>query len=224
MQVTMAAISVPQGIRQDVADPLWKCIEAGERIFAVLLLIAISPLLAALGLAILLLSRRSPLIAHRRVGLNGVELWVLKFRTMWSPDSRWSRGGPFVERIDDRAGPARKQQGDPRVCSRFARFCRKHSLDELPQLIHVARGEMSLVGPRPVTFPELRRIYGSVAETIIRVKPGLTGLWQVSGRSRLTAAQRRLLDLECASRRSARLYFRVLARTIPEIVSGRGAW
>jgi len=110
------------------------------------------------------------------------------------------------------------------VGGRLARFCRRHSLYELPQLVLVLTGRMSLVGPRPVTPGELALIYGPDAGSILIAKPGVTGLWQVSGRNRLSAGQRRVLDLQSVHNRSLRLYVTVLLRTIPEVLSGRNTW
>jgi lipopolysaccharide/colanic/teichoic acid biosynthesis glycosyltransferase len=129
-----------------------------------------------------------------------------------------------IEYIDDEGGPALKSPEDGRVASRFARFCRRHSLDEFPQLILVLTGRMSLVGPRPVTLRELALIYGPDADTILIAKPGLSGLWQVSGRNRLTCSERRTLDLQSVRNRSWRLYLAILVRTIPEVLSGRNTW
>src|SRR3989442_4517754 len=145
--------------------------------------------------AISLLSGQSPLIAHRRVGWRGETLWMLKLRTMWTRGSRGAQSGSgWLEHVEDEAGPEHKQVGDPRVANWFARFCRRHSMDEMPQLWHVIRGEMSLVGPRPITAAELQQYYGADAEEVLRVKPGIAGLWQISGRNRLTYAERRMLD------------------------------
>ena len=129
-----------------------------------------------------------------------------------------------IEYIDDEGGPALKSPEDDRVGSRFARFCRRHSLDELPQLVLVLTGRMSLVGPRPVTPGELALIYGPDADTILSAKPGLSGLWQVSGRNRLTSSERRALDLESVHNRSLLLYVTILLRTVPEVLSGRNTW
>jgi lipopolysaccharide/colanic/teichoic acid biosynthesis glycosyltransferase len=146
---------------------------------------------------------------------------MLKLRTMWGPESG-STG--WVEYIEDSIGPGDKRAGDPRVGNRFASFCRRHSIDELPQLWHVITGEMSLVGPRPMTQVELRRYYGEDAEEILQVKPGIAGLWQVSGRNRLSYAERRRLDLKLVRERSAGMYFAVLLRTIPEVWHGENSW
>ncbi len=111
-----------------------------------------------------------------------------------------------------------------RVACRFARWCRRYSIDELPQLLHVLRGEMSLVGPRPITQGELARYYGNDAAEVLELRPGITGLWQSTGRNRLTYRQRRRLDLSLVRRYSLRLYLIILWRTIPRALSGKGAW
>ncbi len=204
----------------------WDYLGICERLLAILLLVLLSPLLVAIAIAILVLSGRSPLIAHRRVGRFGADLWVLKFRTMWPHRTAVAplRTLLTVERIADDSGPDLKGPGDLRVVSRFARFCRKHSLDELPQLAHVATGDMALVGPRPVTRAEVERVFGPHAVEILRVKPGITGMWQVSGRNRLSDEERRRLDLECARRRSLRAYAGILIRTLPEMLNGANTW
>jgi exopolysaccharide production protein ExoY len=193
-----------------------------ERIAAALALLLLAPLLLLIAIAILILSRRNPLIRHRRVGWRGKPLRMLKFRTMWDEGSRPAR----LLAIEEFSGyvPGSKCSVDPRVSSRFAAFCRRHSLDELPQLYHVARGEMSLVGPRPITPGELDNHYGSSAEEVLSVRPGLTGLWQVMGRSRLSYARIKRLDLLLVRRVSASLYLHILLRSIPSVWSGRDAY
>ena len=178
-------------------------------------------LIVAISTAVL--SRTSPLIAHRRLGLGGSPLWVLKFRTMWRRGSRPAARFALVEYIVDESGPRQKSVHDRRICSRFARFCRRHSIDELPQLLHVVRGEMSLVGPRPITVSEWHQHYRPHAAEVLDVKPGLSGLWQIGGRSRLSYAERRELDLELVRNRSLKLYFQILLWTLPEIWNGRNA-
>jgi lipopolysaccharide/colanic/teichoic acid biosynthesis glycosyltransferase len=145
---------------------------------------------------------------------------MLKFRTMWddaiSPESRFA--------IEEVSGfVPEKSSGDARINSRFAAFCRRHSLDELPQLFHVARGEMSLVGPRPITAEELHAYYGPDADEVLSVRPGLTGLWQIRGRSRLSYARRRRLDLLLVRRGCGILYLRILLWSIPGVLNGRDA-
>lgn len=194
-----------------------------EQSAAVALLIALAPALVALALIIRIISRESPLIAHLRVGQHGRPLWVFKYRTMWGAGRTAAPGARLVEYIIEKACPP-KPAADPRVTSRFARFCRRHSIDELPQLVHVARGEMSFVGPRPLTAPELDEHYGGDAAEILSSRPGLSGLWQTMGRNRLSYRQRLRLDLFLVRRCCVRLYFRVLWRTIPGLLSGKDAW
>jgi lipopolysaccharide/colanic/teichoic acid biosynthesis glycosyltransferase len=141
---------------------------------------------------------------------------------MWDGAERKRRG--LVERIDDMTGPYAKSPADARVNSRFAGFCRRHSLDELPQLWHVVRGEMALIGPRPLTRSEVEEHYAGVAGELLSVKPGIAGLWQTSGRNRLTYAERRELDLLFVRGRSAAMYARIWARVVPEVWSGANTW
>jgi lipopolysaccharide/colanic/teichoic acid biosynthesis glycosyltransferase len=200
-----------------------------ERVASLALFAAVSPVLVGSALAMTLRSGRTPLIAHRRVGWQGSPLWMLKLRTMWpaisdSGEELPPRRSGWIEYIDDDLGPQLKHPADARVTSPFARFCRRHSIDELPQLWHVVRGQMSLVGPRPMTEGELRRYYGAAAQEILQVRPGLAGLWQISGRNRLTYAERRDLDLKLVRGRCARLYIQILLRTVPEVLSGSGSW
>lgn len=202
-------------------DLSWQAVAICERLAAVVLFAASIPVLAASALAVWLLSGRSPLIAHRRVGFEGAPLWMLKLRTMWKEAPK---GAVWIEYIDDDTGPRLKQALDSRVSSGFARFCRRHSIDELPQLWHVIRGEMSLVGPRPMTERELRRHYGADADEVLRVKPGIAGLWQTSGRNRLSYAERRKLDLKLVRERSLAMYVGILLRTLPEVWRGENTW
>jgi lipopolysaccharide/colanic/teichoic acid biosynthesis glycosyltransferase len=192
---------------------------------AALGLLAISlPATLAVAAAIWACSRRTPLIAHRRVGLEGATLWMLKMRTMWETEPCAKRDAGWIEYIDDVRGPERKAKNDPRVPSGFARFLRRHSIDELPQLWHVIAGEMSLVGPRPMTDRELRSYYGSDAGEVLMRKPGMTGLWQISGRNRLSFEERRELDLQLVRDRSLGTYLRILLQTFPEICRGQNSW
>lgn len=141
---------------------------------------------------------------------------------MWEPGT--PRAPLFT--IEDVGGavPAEKAMPDPRVTSRFAAWCRRHSLDELPQLVNVARGEMSFVGPRPVTRAELDTYYGKSTREVLSIRPGLIGLWHVMGRNRLSYPQRRRLDLFLARRSSMRLYLTILVRAVPMILIGDGAY
>jgi exopolysaccharide production protein ExoY len=216
-------------LRQAAAesDWTWQVVAVCERLAAVLLLLLALPVLVVCALVLWLLAGRPPLIAHRRVGWQGAPLRMLKLRTMWNEtaprNAGWVEHG-WIEQVQDDSGPELKSAEDPRVASSFARFCRRHSIDELPQLWHVVSGEMSLVGPRPVTEGELHRYYGAHASEVLQVKPGLAGLWQVSGRNRLTYAERCRLDLRLVRERSIPLYCAILLRTLPEVFSGENSW
>jgi len=192
-----------------------------EPILGVALGILAMPVIAVAGTVVAILSRRSPFIGHRRVGSGGVPFWMWKLRTMW-PDSD-PPSGPWrlVERIEGTEIPEHKGlTADPRVTSRFSAFCRRHSIDELPQLLHVVCGQMSLVGPRPITRSELDRHYGSGAGEILQMRPGLTGLWQISGRNSLTYQERYKMDLELVRNFSPKLYISVLLKTLPKLING----
>jgi lipopolysaccharide/colanic/teichoic acid biosynthesis glycosyltransferase len=202
-------------LRQAAAesDWTWQVVAVCERLAAVLLLLLALPVLVVCALVLWLLAGRPPLIAHRRVGWQGAPLRMLKLRTMWNEtaprNAGWVEHG-WIEQVQDDSGPELKSAEDPRVASSFARFCRRHSIDELPQLWHVVSGEMSLVGPRPVTEGELHRYYGAHASEVLQVKPGLAGLWR--------------LDLRLVRERSIPLYCAILLRTLPEVFSGENSW
>ena len=115
-----------------------------------------------------------------------------------------------------------KLERDPRVTA-IGRVLRKTSLDELPQVLNILRGEMSVVGPRPVQLKELDQEYGRWGPVVFSAKPGVTGLWQVSGRSGVTYAERIALDLEYVQRRTFWLDLKIVVLTIPAAVLGRGA-
>src|SRR5208282_2106480 len=164
------------------------------------------------------------LVAHLRIGRNSRPFWMLKLRSMWEPGVPSSAIDGWVEYVVADPSGDSKDPGDSRVTSRLARFCRRHSIDELPQFWHVACGEMSLVGPRPLTHLELVHNYGSDAPELVSVKPGLTGLWQVSGRSTIKFPQRAALDLKLVRELTPKMYLTILFRTFSALVGGQGAW
>ncbi|MBV8817105.1 MAG: sugar transferase [Acidobacteriaceae bacterium] len=195
-----------------------------ERSAGAVCLVLAAPVLAGSAAVIALLSGRSPFIAHRRVGQSGRDLWMLKLRTMWDRGAAKDNERGWVQRIQQDPEAAPKVPWDARICSRFAAFCRRHSIDELPQLWHVVRGDMAFVGPRPLTATEIDRQYASWSDQLLQVKPGLTGLWQVSGRSTLTWEQRVHLDRQMVRTTDWKLYATLLLKTVGAILGGRGAW
>jgi lipopolysaccharide/colanic/teichoic acid biosynthesis glycosyltransferase len=198
--------------------------EMAERAAGAALLALASPVLAVSAVAIAALSGRSPVIAHLRVARDGRPFWMLKLRTMWPASGSGNESGEWVERIIAEPDGDGKDASDGRVKGWFAAFCRRYSIDELPQLWHVACGEMSLVGPRPLTRTEIDRYYADSARELLSVKPGLTGLWQIRGRSAIRFPRRAAMDLELVRSLTGRMYWKILLRTIPAIVRGNGAW
>ena len=197
-------------------------LRAFDRLLAAVLLGMFAPVMCLTAIVTLCLSGRTPLVAHRRIGRNGRPFWMLKFRTMWGAGVACNPSW-LVERLTI-GSPESKGPADTRVCSSFARICRRFSIDELPQLAHVIAGQMSLVGPRPITQAELSQYYGASAEEITRILPGMTGLWQVMGRNRLSYRRRRRLDLFLVRHFSTGFYFRILLRTVPRVLLGNNAW
>jgi len=199
-----------------------------ERAIAATALAAAAPVLIGVLAAVRALSGRSPLIAHKRIGLGGEPFWMFKVRTMWGARSNGGAGdssNAWIEYLEQPWVPIEKQTPDPRVTIRFAAWCRRYSLDELPQLLHVLRGQMRLVGPRPLTREELDGYYGPQASAeVLSVRPGITGLWQVIGRNKLTYPQRRRLDLFFVRKASLALWTRILLRTPGRVLGGHNAW
>ncbi|MFW6133378.1 MAG: sugar transferase [Planctomycetota bacterium] len=212
--VRLADSVVPAG------SALYECAKRVIDVVGALVLVIVSlPVMIAAAAAIKLTSRGGVLFRQVRVGRGGRAFTMYKFRSM--------RAGAQQDRglLADRnihAGPVFKVPDDPRV-TRVGRFLRRSSIDELPQLINVLRGEMSLVGPRPLWLPEARSATGA-ARYRTTVKPGLTCLWQISGRSELSYPEWVRLDLYYITHRSIRLDVLVLVQTIPAVLSARGAY
>lgn len=190
-----------------------------DRSGAALGLLLLAPLFALLAVAVRLDSKGPVLHRQARIGRRGVPFTMWKFRSM-VPEAEQLR--PGLTAADEQDGPAFKIRRDPRV-TRVGRLLRRTSLDELPQLVNVLRGEMSLVGPRP-PLPEEVATYTSVELRRLGVKPGMTGPWQVGGRSDLSWDESLALDLRYADNWSLTTDLDVLARTFRAVVDGRGAY
>jgi lipopolysaccharide/colanic/teichoic acid biosynthesis glycosyltransferase len=182
-------------------------------------LLILLPLLAVIALLVRLDSPGPVLFIQRRVGQGGREFNVFKFRSMFL-DAEARLGSVLAG--NERSGPVFKMRQDPRV-TRMGRPLRRCSLDEVPQLLNVLRGEMSLVGPRPA-LPREVALYTPEQRLRLSVTPGLTGLWQVSGRASLSFEESVALDLEYVSRQSVGLNMVLLLRTIPAVLTGDGAY
>ena len=160
------------------------------------------------------------LFRQQRSGLNGAPFTIFKFRTMTSNAEQLKHE---LAAMNEMSGPVFKVTNDPRITS-LGRFLRKWSLDELPQLFNVVRGEMSLVGPRPLPVDEVKRFNDLAHRRRLSVKPGLTCLWQVSGRNQISDFKEWVrLDLEYIDNWSLWLDLRILLRTIPAVLRGTGA-
>ena len=183
----------------------------------------ISPLLLALVILVKLDSPGPAFYGHRRLGAGGKHFRCWKFRTMHTNAEQlldeYLQGNPHLRAEWEQNF---KLRHDPRV-TRVGRFLRKTSLDELPQLWNVLRGQMSLIGPRPIVDAEVPR-YGTVYELYQRIRPGISGLWQVSGRSDTDYSQRVQLDAYYVHNWSVWLDLVVLARTLRSVLLGRGAY
>jgi lipopolysaccharide/colanic/teichoic acid biosynthesis glycosyltransferase len=188
-----------------------------------LLLVLLFPLGLILALLVALTSRGPVFYCEQRVGRFRTPFSILKFRSMYTslPKSKVFEISPRP-RIDHEVGRLRKKMHDPRITP-VGRVLRRMSLDELPQLWNVLMGDMSLVGPRPIVEGE-RHLYGPDLPYYDLFRPGISGLWQVSGRSEVDYERRVRLDREYASRWSCWLDFVILARTIPAVISMRGAY
>jgi exopolysaccharide biosynthesis polyprenyl glycosylphosphotransferase len=189
-----------------------------DRVLAALLIVVLAPLIAMVALLVRIFIGSPVLYIQRRGGLFGRPFSMLKFRTM--------RIGAEHEKTEllahnEMDGPVFKMANDPRV-TRLGRILRRTSLDELPQLFNVLVGHMSLVGPRPLVIPETQALHGGHRRRLA-MRPGLTCLWQVSGRNDLSFTEWMTLDLEYVDTWSLALDFAILLRTVPAILTGRGA-
>ncbi|HWJ36341.1 MAG TPA: sugar transferase [Steroidobacteraceae bacterium] len=210
----------PVAARDRGAHPIFK--RVFDLVGASLAIVALSPLILTI-VTFAYLSGGSPLFRHRRVGQQGVLFDCFKFRTMVT------NADEVLQNLLERDSMIREEwlrdhklRDDPRVTP-FGRFMRRTSLDELPQLWNVLRGDMSLVGPRPVVPDELRR-YGRKVAIFLSARPGITGLWQISGRNDTDYRRRVALDVCYVRSRSAILDVYILLRTLRVVFATRGAY
>ncbi|MGW4146689.1 sugar transferase [Streptomyces albogriseolus] len=190
-----------------------------DRLGATVLLVLFAPLMLLVALLVATDSRGGVFYRQRRVGKDGLEFTILKFRTM-VPDADRARAA--LTGLNEGAGPLFKMRRDPRV-TRIGAVLRRYSLDELPQLFNVLTGSMSLVGPRP-PLPEECASYGPDIRRRLKVRPGLTGLWQISGRSDLSWEEAVRLDLRYVEDWSLALDTVILWKTLRAVIQGQGAY
>ncbi|MBB4190548.1 exopolysaccharide production protein ExoY [Rhizobium aethiopicum] len=194
-----------------------------DLLVAITALILLSPLLLMVAIIVKLSDRGPVFYSHMRIGFGGAPFGCLKFRTM-KPDA----SAQLAELLQNNPAArseweaTRKLKNDPRITA-VGDILRRSSIDELPQLINIVRGEMSLVGPRPVTAEELPR-YGEHMWAYMAVRPGLTGQWQTSGRNDVSYEYRVSLDVHYLNNWSLARDFVIIAKTIPALFSQRGSY
>jgi lipopolysaccharide/colanic/teichoic acid biosynthesis glycosyltransferase len=184
-----------------------------------LMLLILSPLMIATALAVKLTSPGPVFFVQTRVGVNGETFGIIKFRSMYR-DAEARQAELLAQ--SDRSGVCFKHKNDPRITA-MGRYIRRFSIDELPQLFNVLKGEMSLVGPRPALPAEVAA-YPAHALGRLKAVPGITGIWQVSGRADVSFEEMVEMDIAYARSVSLRSDLAILFLTIPAVLSGRGAY
>jgi exopolysaccharide production protein ExoY len=207
------------------ATPVGGVLKRGfDIVVALNALVIAAPLMLVVFVLIRLTSPGPGFFVHRRIGHNGRDFGCIKFRTMHTDSD-----AKLAQLLSDDPAAARqfaaeaKLENDPRIVRGIGPLLRKTSLDELPQFLNVLKGDMSIIGPRPVTRQELDQHYGSQAADVLTARPGISGLWQVSGRSGVSYAERVRLDLEYVRGWDFRGDISILWRTIAVVLLGRGA-
>ena len=193
-------------------------------IFAFLLIILLIPLFLIIGILIKISSKGSIIYIQKRIGKNNTSFSCYKFRTM-HPQSKYLLKKILVKNKDfkNQFSEARKIVNDPRI-TRFGKFLRFSSLDELPQIFNVLIGDMSFIGPRPIVKSEIKK-YGKEFGKVFSIKPGISGLWQVSGRNNLSYDKRVELDINYSENINFLLDIKIFIKTIVVILFpfGKGA-
>ena len=176
-----------------------------------------APLMLLVGLILFVRYGNPVFYREKRSGLHGKPFTLYKFKTLHREACSVSSSQDMANRIN--------KTGRPQTCcGRLCGQLRKYSIDELPQLWNILIGDMAVVGPRPMPFKELQHRFGPDAAKIVSVRPGLTGLWQVSGRNDLSPEDRRGLELQYVQNQSAALDIRIMLKTVGAVLSGRGAY
>jgi exopolysaccharide biosynthesis polyprenyl glycosylphosphotransferase len=221
-RMTLDAVGeVPLLTLEPVAQEEWKLlVKRGVDLAVSLLVLPIAlPVMAVVALAVRLDSHGPALFVQDRVGLNKRRFRMFKFRTMFEGSERRQTE---LEGLNEAQGPIFKIVNDPRI-TRVGRVLRRTSLDELPQIFNVIRGDMSLVGPRPMSVRDVDLFDRGVQRRRFSVKPGITCLWQISGRSNLPFSKWLELDLWYIENWSLGLDVRILAKTVPAVLGRAGA-
>ena len=196
-----------------------------DLLFSIVFLIVCLPLFIVIAILIKFNSRGPIFFSQKRIGKNNIPFKCIKFRTM-HPEAKDMLENLLTKNdlLKKEFKETHKIKNDPRITT-IGKFLRKTSLDELPQFLNVLRGEMSIIGPRPIVKGEKPK-YGKYLKEVLSVKPGITGLWQVSGRNNLTYKNRVLLDLNYVRNSNFIMDLRILIRTFGVILFplDRGAY
>lgn len=182
-------------------------------------LILLSPIFLIVAIAIKLDSKGPIIFGHTRKGLGGKDIKVYKFRTMYENSKEIFDN--FTEEQKQEFYKNFKLDNDPRI-TKIGNFLRRSSIDELPQLINILNGSMSIVGPRPIVEKEIA-LYGEYAPKLFSVVPGLTGYWQANGRSDTTYQERIKMDMYYIDNRSLGLDLKIIFKTFSSVIKGEGA-
>ena len=194
-----------------------------DYLFSIILIVILSPLFICIILSQFLFSSSSIFFSHKRIGKNGEYFNLYKFRTM--KHSRDKILSDYFEKYPDEKTYWEKNQklkNDPRI-TKFGYFLREYSLDELPQILNIMKGEMSFIGPRPIVENEKDK-YGDRFSSYKSIKPGLSGLWQVSGRNNTTYEERVELDYLYTKKMSFSLDVKIFFKTILVVLMKKGAY
>lgn len=201
----------------------YRCYEFYKRLFdflfPLLALIVLLPLLIVVAVLIWFEDRGPAIYTQKRVGKNGKEFVMYKFRSMCLDADEKLKD---LQQLNEKDGPVFKMTDDPRV-TRIGRIIRKYSIDELPQLFNILKGEMSIVGPRPPLPNEVKQ-YSSYQMHRLDVTPGLTCYWQISGRSNINFEKWIELDMRYIRERSIWTDFKIILKTVPAVLFGYGAY
>lgn len=196
---------------------------AVDTLLAFVGILILSPMILMVAGVLLVLQGRPIFIFHKRIGKNGNLFDCIKFRTMVrNADQALEQHLAANAEAREEWETTRKLKNDPRITA-FGALLRSSSIDEIPQLLNILRGEMSLVGPRPITSPEAK-MYGVNYTDYIRVRPGLTGLWQISGRNEIGYQDRVELDCRYVAEQNFVGDVLIILKTIPAVLARRGSY
>ena len=220
---SMALDGLRSDVRRAISFPADGSLRLIDIVLSALLLIFLLPVMLLIAAAVRMEGDGPVFFGHQRIGRGGASFRCLKFRTMVPDAERRLQELLAIDPVARREwAQDQKLREDPRI-TRIGRFLRRSSLDELPQLLNVLKGEMSLVGPRPIVHAEVMK-YGRYYADYKSVRPGISGLWQISGRNDICYRKRVALDVVYARRRSVGLYLAVVFRTPVRVLLSTGCY